>query len=424
MYEIDPKVLGRGHYGVVRKCTHRETGEVCAVKSINKKRISRPEVLKREIQILKCVKHPNIIEIRDVFEDAHHVFIVTELCTGGELFERIIAKGHYSEHDAREIIKQVLGAIEYCHARQICHRDLKPENFLFQNEKIKIIDFGLASEEEQLHTRVGTPYYIAPEVLARSYTKACDLWSIGVITYILLCGYPPFNGDSDVVIFERVKKGAFKFPKEDWDDISHAAKAFIKNLLDLDPMKRMTATQALQHPWLLKGTSKPRLNGHQLANRLQNFVKMSKLKKVALNVLAHHLTQKEINELSLIWKQVDVDGKGVITVDQLRTTLIQNGHDCTEDEMRSLMAGIDTDGNNVIDYYEFAASMLARNQTIRDDRLKEVFEALDQDHTGFIHIDNLVDIMGSKDHAIEILGDDFPDGKISLAQFKAKLAGL
>jgi len=208
VYDIDAKVLGRGHYGVVRKCTHRETGQECAVKSISKKRISRPEVLKREVGILKTMAHPHIIAIKDVFEDDHHVFIVTELCTGGELFERIIAKtnsdeGRYSERDAATIVHQVLDAVAYCHDLHVVHRDLKPENFLFATSApdapLKIIDFGLARIEDlqepdlsdqpvDMHTRVGTPYYIAPEVLARNYTKACDLWSIGVITYILLCG--------------------------------------------------------------------------------------------------------------------------------------------------------------------------------------------------------------------------------------------
>mmetsp|Transcript_30951 Transcript_30951/g.99856 ORF Transcript_30951/g.99856 Transcript_30951/m.99856 type:complete len:338 (-) Transcript_30951:331-1344(-) len=301
--------------------------------------------------------------------------------------------------------------------------------------------------------------------------------------------YPPFNANSDVAIFERVKKGLTtkSFPAEDWDDISPDAKAFITNLLDLDAMKRMTAAEALKHPWIEKQrvvgesadsppprvtyselaaaplqeqqqpppqmpqkkdsastgkggsppppqkrgsttakpppTTKKRINGDQLANRLQNFVGMSKLKKVALNVLAHHLTEKEIAELSLIWKQIDVDGSGTITVAELRNALVQNGHNATEGEMRDFLEGMDTDGNKEIDYYEFAAALLARNQTIRDDRVKEIFEQLDSHHNGYITVDDLVEIMGSREHATEVLGDDFPDAeqKIDFATFKAKL---
>lgn len=210
-YHINPKELGHGHYGVVRKCMDRETKEWLAIKSIRKSKVSKIEVLKREIEILKEVQHPHIIRLVDVYEDSKYLHLVTELCTGGELFDRIIAKtqseeGHYSEHDAASIVRDILDAIAYCHdVKQIVHRDLKPENFLFLTEEedspIKIIDFGLSRHNDAnqgiMQTKVGTPYYVAPEVLRRQYTKSCDIWSIGVITYILLCGYPPFYGDSD-----------------------------------------------------------------------------------------------------------------------------------------------------------------------------------------------------------------------------------
>lgn len=190
-YHINPKELGHGHYGVVRKCMNRETDEWYAIKSIRKAKVSKIEVLKREIEILKEVRHPNIIELVDVFEDAKYLHLVTELCTGGELFDRIIAKtqsaeGHYSEHDAASLIRDILDAIAYCHSKGIVHRDLKPENFLFLTEQetapIKIIDFGLSRHNDAnqiMKTKVGTPYYVAPEVLRREYTEAADIWSIG-----------------------------------------------------------------------------------------------------------------------------------------------------------------------------------------------------------------------------------------------------
>ncbi|GAX19767.1 calcium/calmodulin-dependent protein kinase I [Fistulifera solaris] len=251
-YHIDPKELGHGHYGVVRKCMHRETGEVYAIKSIRKSKVNKIEVLKREIEILKEVKHPHIIQLFDVYEDERYLHLITELCTGGELFDRIIAKtqsaeGHFSEHDAALLVRDILDAIRYCHdEKQIVHRDLKPENFLFltpaENAPVKIIDFGLSRHDDAhqgiMQTKVGTPYYVAPEVLRREYTKMCDIWSIGVITYILLCGYPPFYGDSDTQIFESVKVGRFDFPSPEWDDISKSAKAFVTEMLQKDPDKR------------------------------------------------------------------------------------------------------------------------------------------------------------------------------------------
>jgi len=251
-YHIDPKELGHGHYGVVRKCMHRESGKWYAIKSIRKAKVSKIEVLKREIEILKEVKHPNIIELVEVFEDERYLHLITELCTGGELFDRIIAKtqsseGHFSEHDAAKLVRDILDAIRYCHDEKgIVHRDLKPENFLFLTEAedapVKIIDFGLSRHDDAdlgiMQTKVGTPYYVAPEVLRREYTNSCDIWSIGVITYILLCGYPPFYGDSDTQIFESVRVGKFDFPSPEWDDISRSAKDFVIALLKKDPMKR------------------------------------------------------------------------------------------------------------------------------------------------------------------------------------------
>ena len=201
-YHINPREIGHGHYGVVRKCMDRETMEWYAIKSIRKSKVSKIEILKRETQILKEVNHPNIIRLIEVHEDAKYLHLITELCTGGELFDRIIEKtqsdeGHFSERDAAKLVRCILDAIRYCHEEmQIVHRDLKPENFLFSSKAedatIKIIDFGLSRHEEPLSgimkTKVGTPYYVAPEVLNKRYTKSCDIWSIGVIAYILLCG--------------------------------------------------------------------------------------------------------------------------------------------------------------------------------------------------------------------------------------------
>jgi calcium-dependent protein kinase len=251
-YHIEPKELGHGHYGVVRKCMHRETGEWYAIKSIRKSKVSKIEVLKREIEILKEVKHPNIIELFEVYEDERYLHLVTEVCSGGELFDRIIAKtqseeGHFSEHDAAMLVHDILDAIRYCHDEKgIVHRDLKPENFLFLTEAedapVKIIDFGLSRHDDTdlgiMQTKVGTPYYVAPEVLRREYTNSCDVWSIGVITYILLCGYPPFYGDSDTQIFESVKGGRFDFPSPEWDEISESAKDFVTQLLKKMPSDR------------------------------------------------------------------------------------------------------------------------------------------------------------------------------------------
>lgn len=270
-YRVDHAELGHGHYGVVRKCQNRQTKEFFAIKTIRKAKVSRLEILKREIEILRKMDHPNIIRLVDVYEDDKYLHLVTELCTGGELFDRIIkktktAEGHYSEKDASKVIKCVLGAISYVHnVHNISHRDLKPENFIFEtpaeDSKLKIIDFGLSRYDDEVShmtTKVGTPYYIAPEVLSKSYDKECDLWSIGVIMYVMLCGYPPFYGDTDAEIFASVKRAQFEFRSPEWDEISPAAKDMICGLLEKNPKTRLSADQALAHRWITMFEPKPK----------------------------------------------------------------------------------------------------------------------------------------------------------------------
>mmetsp|Transcript_36905 Transcript_36905/g.84254 ORF Transcript_36905/g.84254 Transcript_36905/m.84254 type:complete len:386 (-) Transcript_36905:102-1259(-) len=270
-YHVDATVIGTGHNGSVRACFDRITGHQCAVKSIRKRDPSvKTHALCREIEILQEMRsQENIIELIDVFEDSEYLHIVTELCQGGELFEKIVEKSAssfpgshrcFDETEASKIIFQVLGAISSLHKAGIVHRDLKPENILFASDvdstSVKVIDFGLARRhsphDAPMNSLVGTPYYIAPEVLRKRYDKACDLWSLGVISYTMLCGYPPFNGESNKEIYDRVRSGQYRFPSVDWKFTSKDARDFIRRLIRLDPSKRLTAEQALNHPWIVK----------------------------------------------------------------------------------------------------------------------------------------------------------------------------
>jgi len=333
-YHVDPREIGHGHYGVVRRCMHRQTGEWYAIKSIRKSKVARVDVLRRETQILREVDHPNIIRLIEVHEDVKYLHLITELYTGGELYDRINAKaqsleGCFSETDASKLVRSILGAIAYCHdVKQIVHRDLKPENFLFESERddadIKIIDFGLSRHETQfgvMNTRVGTPYYVAPEVLKKEYTKSCDIWSIGVICYILLCGYPPFYGDSDRQIFDSVRSGYFDFPSPEWDNISDNAKDFVCYLLQKDPSQRPTADQALDHNWIKSQYSSTVQHGSQRCGKFRKFMGLKKLKKAALGYIATNLTQTEIGNLGDIFKKIDKKGDGTMTVRELDDAL-------------------------------------------------------------------------------------------------------
>ena len=343
-YHINPKEIGHGHYGVVRKCMDRDTKVWYAIKSIRKSKVGKVDVLKREVALLKECDHPNIIQLVEVHEDQKYLHLITELCTGGELFDRIIektqsAEGHFSERDAAQLVRCILDAISYCHDQKgIVHRDLKPENFLFSSREedavIKIIDFGLSRHDDMqkgiMNTKVGTPYYVAPEVLNREYTKSCDIWSIGVITYILLCGYPPFYGDTDNQIFDSVRTARFDFPSPDWDGISDKAKDFICSLLKRDSSKRLTAKEALNSPWITEyaGVKEPeKKEGRRrqrtsiaLAPRSIAFMKyrdMQKLKKAALGWLAQNATNDDIEALKAVFKKIDVNNDGTITLQEL-----------------------------------------------------------------------------------------------------------
>ena len=266
-YHISTTVLGKGHFATVRTCTDRTTGQRYAVKSISKTDSSvKPAAISREINLLQEMKHESIVQLVDVFEDAEYVHIVTNLCHGGELFDKVLEKTAddngvpcFDEHEAAKIILQILNAVSYMHDHFIVHRDIKPENILFDSKDadspIKIIDMGLARKhdiESPMTTIVGTPYYIAPEVLKKKYDKSCDLWSVGVIAYILLSGYPPFNGRNTDQTHKLIVQGRYSFPSRDWKYNSDESIDFIRRLLTYDPEKRMTVEEALNHPWIVR----------------------------------------------------------------------------------------------------------------------------------------------------------------------------
>jgi calcium/calmodulin-dependent protein kinase I len=243
---------------------NKETGERCAIKIIDKSLCkNKPEMLTNEVDILLRVQHQNIIALRDIFDTPDKMMLCMELVTGGELFDRIVEREQFNETEAKEVMRQLFSAMAYLHNVGIVHRDLKPENLLLSSEKdnvIKIADFGLSKiyTEEMMSTACGTPGYVAPEILeCAGYTKQIDMWSCGVIMYILLCGYPPFYNESDAVLFETIMAGSYEFHSPYWDNISTEAKDLIKKLLVVNPTERITAKQALKHEWFrVKSSSK------------------------------------------------------------------------------------------------------------------------------------------------------------------------
>ncbi|XP_057711905.1 calcium/calmodulin-dependent protein kinase type 1D [Corythoichthys intestinalis] len=298
------EVLGTGAFSEVVLAQEKLTGRMFAVKCIPKKALKGKESsIENEIAVLRKIKHENIVALEDIYESPDHLYLIMQLVSGGELFDRIVEKGFYTEKDASTLIRQVLDAVNYLHNMGIVHRDLKPENLLYFNpqggSKIMISDFGLSKMEGSgnvMSTACGTPGYVAPEVLAQKpYSKAVDCWSIGVISYILLCGYPPFYDENDSKLFEQILKADYEFDAPYWDDISDSAKDFISNLMEKDPAKRFTCEQALRHPWIAGDTALCK-NIHESVSRQirKNFAKSKWRQAFNATVVVRHMRRLQL----------------------------------------------------------------------------------------------------------------------------------
>lgn len=253
--------LGKGAFSIVKRCVKTLTGQEYAAKIINTKKLSARDhqKLEREARICRSLKHPNIVRLHDSISEEGHHYLIFDLITGGELFEDIVAREYYSEADASHCIQQILEAVLHCHQMGIVHRDLKPENLLLASKNkgaaVKLADFGLAIEVEGDQQAwfgfAGTPGYLSPEVLRKDpYAKPVDLWACGVILYILLVGYPPFWDEDQHRLYQQIKAGAYDFPSPEWDTVTPEAKDLINKMLTINPAKRISATEALKHPWI------------------------------------------------------------------------------------------------------------------------------------------------------------------------------
>ena len=406
---IRKKILGRGSFGIVYLVKHKFLNRYFAMKVIRKspsKNSKEEDDLMNEIEILRKLDHPNILKITDFYALKNEYNIITEYCQEGELFDEIKANAPYNEVMAAWYMSQILSAVCYCHNMNILHRDLKPENILIVKRlkngfhPIKIIDFGTAKvfkKEKSEHLLIGSAYYIAPEVLSRNYTELCDLWSCGVIMYILLTGRPPFNGINEEEIMKKIKEGEYDMSRYPWGVISDDAKDLIKGLLQLDPKKRYTAKEALEHKWFKNEKTKASQTVYNIKNRqlnklIDNLVKYRSdniLRCAVIALLVHNSIQlNQAHDAVKLFNLIDKNGDGRITREELFNGLQPYKKELSDDELRkqvdTIFNNIDTDHNNYLEYEEFVRAAIDKDHFLSVNFIQFSFNYFDKDNNGEI----------------------------------------
>ncbi|KAH7415601.1 hypothetical protein KP509_14G053400 [Ceratopteris richardii] len=444
-YELGEEI-GRGHFGhtCYAKVKKGELkGQSVAVKVINKAKMTTAiaiEDVRREVKILKALTgHRNLVKFYDVYEDNANVYIVMELCEGGELLDRILSRGgKYPEEDAKVVIAQILNIVAFCHFQGVVHRDLKPENFLFtakdENAELKAIDFGLSDfvrPDERLNDIVGSAYYVAPEVLHRSYSIEADVWSIGVITYILLCGSRPFWARTESGIFRSVLKSEPSFDEVPWPILSLEAKNFVRRLLNKDRHKRMTAAQALAHPWI-RGYQQVPLD-ILIFRLIKTYLRSSIVRKAALKAFSKTLSEDDLFYLRAQFMLLEPSKNGRISLDNLKAALMRNATDAMKDSrMLEMISSIDAVQFKKMDFQEFCAAAISVPQFEGLERWEQqahnAYQIFEREGNRVVMIEDLARELGVPPTvpAHVVLRDwvRHSDGKLSFFGFTNLLRGM
>ncbi|KAL6209726.1 hypothetical protein ACLB2K_020666 [Fragaria x ananassa] len=444
--------VGRGHFGYTCSAVFKKgefKGQQVAVKVIPKAKMTTAiaiEDVRREVKILRALTgHTNLVQFYDAFEDSDNVYIVMELCEGGELLDRILSRGgKYSEDDAKTVMVQILNVVAFCHLQGVVHRDLKPENFLYsakdESSPLKAIDFGLSDFakpvwliDERLNDIVGSAYYVAPEVLHRSYSTEADVWSVGVIAYILLCGSRPFWARTESGIFRAVLKADPSFDEAPWPSLSLEAKDFVKRLLNKDPRKRMTAAQALSHPWM-RNYNDVKVPLDILIFRLMKmYMRSSSLRKAALRALSKTLTVDELFYLKEQFALLVPNKNGTITLDNIRMALMKNATDAMkESRIPDLIASLNALQYRRMDFEEFCAAALSVHQLealdLWEQHARCAYELFEKDGNRAIVIEELASELGlGPSIPLHVVLHDWirhTDGKLSFLGFVKLLHGV
>lgn len=410
------RVLGHGQYGAVREAhknvSNQIVGKTYAIKSISKNKMN-VIMMRRELEIMSLLDHPNIIRLYETYEDEQYVHIVMEYCEGGDVAERIINDGKFSEGEAAKIMEKLLGAVNYLHMHQVSHRDLKAENFLYekieQGSEIKIADFGMSAKfgnNQRMQSLAGTPYYLAPEVLQGSYTKSCDIWSLGVFLYFILSGSHPFRGICIDEVFEKVTIGAVKFEGGEWGKISSQAVDLIKHMLTSDPKKRITIKKALTHPWFTAHKNeKPEPVPFSIFNSLKCYKAESKLWQEALKIMVRALSSQQISQMKKWFVTIDTNNSGSISASELERAMKLSGYQIAQEEISAIIRNNAYLGEGKINYTDFLIATLDRKKLLDEEVLWQAFKYFDVDNDGVISFFDLK-------AAFLKAGTDFTDNEI------------
>ncbi|KAM3136552.1 hypothetical protein pb186bvf_011355 [Paramecium bursaria] len=436
------ELIGQGGFGRVYRVIHKSTGLSRAMKVILKEKMKKEDQdkLLEECSIMMEMDHPNIVKLFELYTDETSYFLVSEYCEGGELFEKIKQFQILTEKEIAGYMKQILSAVAYCHSRGVVHRDLKPENILFdgkkENAQIKIIDFGASAKllnNEKLKKRIGTPFYVAPEVLNANYDEKCDIWSLGVILYILLCGYPPFFGHSEQEVLQKVKKGLYTFDTNDWSKVSIQAKDLIRRMLFFEPQQRIAAKDAYNHHWIIDNKVKGQLNNSAL-RKLQNFDSKNKLKYAIMQYITLQvISSQEKEEMLKSFQEIDNNGDGTVSKEELfqgtpnlisiaYVKVFKGDKVNAQTLVDELFQQLDANNSGKVDFSEFVTATINREKILSKKKIEQSFKLFDLDGNGYITRIELTELFGGEvDDQMwqQILQecDENHDGQISLPEF-------
>jgi len=431
-YEVSAKILGSGYNGVVRQATAKAhpDGDKYAVKAFNLSNVAdnKKEDLIAEVEIFLVMDHPHITRLYDVYENEEYLYLVMECMEGGELFDRVTQCTQFTERDASDATWHMLLALNYLHSHGIVHRDIKLENFLYDSKgsnQLKLIDFGFSKmwdANSKMQASCGTLAYVAPEVLNRDYTSQCDLWSLGVVAFILLAGYMPFFGN-EATQSKHIKEGKYTMKPERWDTISQEAHDFVKSLLTVDPEKRLSAQAALDHPWISNRFARQVTVDEGVASALRQFGQASKFRRCCMEMMAWSLSNEERAKVRDEFISIDRNKHGTITLGELKKVL-SDKFSIEDEEVLKIFNAMDSNNDQEIHYSDFLAAMVNTRIALHDDLLHAAFKKFDTDSSGYITKDNLRQVLGDtfegeKVDKLLAEGDLLKDGRISFPEFVA-----